>query len=76
MNRLLLTATVAAAALGLGCAAAPPTRDELHGKVVCNGDYVNAVHYLARMSGAKVVWTRCPDQTLRIVPAVNPGEVG
>ncbi len=78
MKTLALLATIAAVALGSGCASAPPqpTRDTLHGKVVCDHDYVNTVEHHAKRVGTKVVWVACPDFTLRIVPTVNPGEVG
>lgn len=69
---------MAVAALLVGCASAPPepTRESLHGKIVCDHDYVNAVHSSARMAGTKVVWVACPANAVRIVPVVSPGEVG
>jgi len=78
MKRLLRFASVAVVALVAGCASAPPqpTRESVHGKIVCDHDYVNAVHHHAKRIGTKVVWVACPDFTLRYVPTVNPGEVG
>ena len=66
--KALVVSVCALSVLGLaGCAAAPLTRAEVDGKLVCNQDYMDQVERSAHSRMAELHWVNCPKVKLVVV---------
>jgi hypothetical protein len=66
MNRIVLTAIIAAVAMS-GCAPVHYAKADLDGLIVCNPDAMDQVERQAKRKFAQVIWMRCPTATLRVI---------
>jgi hypothetical protein len=75
MKSLFAFAGMIGALLVEGCATAPLTAAGYDGEIICNTTRMGQTESMARRSGTKVVWVRCPRTTIE-VPQLPEREVG